>query len=394
MDFQETTFCADMRRAVRLHFFGAARDTLLITFLFSLLLLAIHAISSMNGIAWLFWIGFAAFVGICFYLHFRTALKKRDKLAARFAEIDGDALAAMEKKYEAMQPEFSTLFLLEEYIYFPDDMLLIPYSEIAAADADFPRIRLFRFFRVSIGASLKIICTDGRKYSVKIRDSGGFKEYHERFLRSLDGLSEAHRRDFSDYSLQAADSANVGDCKSGEAAEKLCGKAFRFDIVKVFAADVIIVLFFLWLFSSMEFELGESGYKAFLAISAAVDAVAMTVIILLLSRKRENMVKRTDKFSPSDFEKIKRGQAMFGTVFMLDDCLWFFWENVSIDYTSIKSLSEEFHIFGAGLVRFELKRGGARRVWIRKWYEYKAYHSDFSAEIRKKISEKSIREVL
>ena len=396
MEFNESIFYADMRRAVRLHVFSAVRETFLLMFLFSYLLIPVYFFFSMNNILWIYWIFLAVFIGLCFYWRFRPALKKRGKITAQFSEIDSDALAQLEKRYDVMSPEFNTLFLFDEYIYFPDDMLLIPYSEIADAQAEFPRVKLFHFFRVNTGAILHIRCVSGAKHSVRIRDSSGFRDYSARLLRLLDSASADARNDidYKDLADKNAVLKVTQNCNRAEAIAKLCGKAFRFDIAKIIFADIIIVLAYWWLTNSLAFELGEAQYTSFMAVSAAIDAAAVIVMILRSGAKREKMIRRTEKFSLADLETIEHGRALFGTLFMLEDCLWFFWENVSVDYGDIADLSVSCHISNIALLEIGLKSKKTVRVLIRKWFEYEAYHDSFLNDLKGKIKENIFREVM
>ena len=391
MDFKETIFYADMRRAVRLHVFKAVRETFLLIFLFSYLLIPVYFFFSMNNILWLYWIFLAVFIGLCFYWRFRPALKKRDKITAQFNEIDRDTLAQLEKKYDVMSPEFNTLFLFDDHIYFPDDMLLIPYSEIAEAAAEFPRVKFLKFFRVRVGASLVIRCVDGKKYSIKIRNKQEFLELHDRFLMRLDTASGAARNSI-DYKELAGKNTDSGN--SAEIITKMCRKAFWFVTAKITAVDIIIMLAYRWLTSTISLDIGEVRYKSFMAISIAIDAVILIILIFRANIKRGEMIVRTEKFSLTDLEVIKQGRALFDTVFMLDDCLWFFYENIAVDYGTIADLSAEYHISNYALLEITLKNKKKHRVIIRKWFEFNSYREDFFKDLHKKINKNNFQEVL
>ena len=390
MEFNESIFYADMRRAVRLHVFSAVRETFLLMFLFSYLLIPVYFFFSMNNILWLYWIFLAVFIGLCFYWRFRPALKKRGRITAQFSEIDSDALAQLEKRYDVMSPEFNTLFLFDDYIYFPDDMLLIPYSEIAETSAEFPRIKLLHIFRVRVGASLEIRCVNGKKYSVNIRNKQDFLEHHKTFLMNLDTAS-ASARNSIDYKELAGKNTDSGN--SAEIIAKMCGKAFWFVTAKITAVDIIIMLAYWWFVSAFSFELGEAQYKAFMTISAAVDAVILIILIFRANIKRGEMISRTEKFSLTDLEAIKQGRALFDTVFMLDDCLWFFCENIAVDYGTIASLSTVYHISNFALLEIALKNKKKHRVIIKKWFEFNSYRKDFYKDIHEKINKNNFQEV-
>lgn len=396
MDFNESIFYADIRRAVRLHVFGAVRETFLLMFLFSYLLIPVYFFFSMNNILWIYLIFLAVFIGLCFYWRFRPALKKRDKITAQFSEIDRDALAQLEKRYDVMNPEFNTLFLFDGHIYFPDDMLLIPYSEIAEARAEFPRIKILHIFRVRVGVVLEIRCVNGKKYSIKIRNKQEFLEHHEKLLLRLDTESAAARNrvDYKELADKNAVIKNTESCNSAEVITKLCRKAFWLDTAKIAAADIIIMLAYWWLVSSCSFELGEARYKAFMTISAAVDAVIVIALIFRSHAKRDEMIIRSGKFPLADLEAIKQGRALFDTVFMLDSCLWFFCENIAVDYGAIANLSPVYHISNFALLEITLKNKKKRRVIIRKWFEFNAYREDFFNDLYDKINENNFKEVL
>ncbi|MDE7303136.1 MAG: hypothetical protein K2N60_07460 [Oscillospiraceae bacterium] len=396
MEFNESRFYADVGRAIRLHILKSVVSTAFIAFLFSFPMVPVYFFFKMNNIPWVSHIIFAALIVLIFYKEMLRPLKKRDKIIGQFSSMDSDKLSAMDKKYDVMDPEFNTLFLFDEYIYFPDDMLLIPYSEIADAQAEFPRVRLFHFFRVNTGAILNIRCVSGAKHSVRIRDSSGFRDYSTRLLRLLDSASADARNDidYKDLADKNAVLKVTQSCNRAEAIAKLCGKAFRFDIAKIIFADIIIILAYWWLTDSLAFELGEARYTSFMAVSAAIDAAAVIAMILRSGAKREKMIRRTEKFSVADLETIEQGRALFGTFFMLEDCLWFFWENVSVDYGDIADLSVSCHISNIALLEIGLKSKKTVRVLIRKWFEYMAYHDSFSNDLKEKIKENNFREVM
>lgn len=395
MEFNESRFYADVGRAMRLHIIKAVGSTVFIAFLFSFPMMPVYIFFKMNNIPWISHIIFAALTALIFYKEMLRPLKKRDKIVGQFRGMDSEKLSAMDKKYDVMDPEFNTLFLFDGYIYFPDDMLLIPYSEIANAQAEFPRVKIFRLFRVNTGAILNIRCVNGTKYSVKIRDSSGFRDYGASLLRSLDTASTDAQKDidYKDLADKNAVLKITANRSRGEAVSRLCGKAFRLDIVKIIFADIIIMLAYWWLTASLEFEFGETRYASFMAVSAAVDAVAVIVLILRAGAKREKMLHRTEKFSIADLETIEQGRALFGTFFMLDDCLWFFLENVSVDYGDIADMTVSCHISNLALLEISLKSKKTVRVLIRKWFEYMTYHESFLNDLKEKIKENIFQEV-
>lgn len=396
MDFKESIFYADMRRAVRLHVFKAVRETFLLIFLFSYLLIPVYFFFSMNNILWIYWIFLAAFIGLCFYWRFRPALKKRDKITAQFSEFDSDILAQLEKKYDVMSPEFNTLFLFDDHIYFPDDMLFIPYSEIAEANAEFPRVKILHIFRVSVGAILKIRCINGKKYSINVRDKQEFRDYHTSFLSAVEEKSALARKDIDYKELADKNTVikNNENCNSAEVITKMCRKAFWLDAAKIAAVNTIIMLAYRWLTSSFSLDIGEARYKSFMIISAAVDAVILIIFVFFANIKRGEMISRTEKFSLADIETIKQGRALFDTVFMLDDCLWFFCENIAVDYGTIANLSAVYHISNFALLEITLNNKKKRRVIIRKWFEFNSYQEDFFKDLHEKINKNNFQEVL
>lgn len=396
MEFRESRFYADIGRAVRLYILRSAGSTAFIVFLFSFPMVPVYVFFKMNNIPWVSHIIFAALIALIFYREMLRPLKRKNRLTERFLKMDDESLAAMDKKYDVMEPEFNTLFLFDEYIYFPDEMLLIPYSDIAAAQSEFPRVKLFHFFHVTTGAILNIRCVDGTKYSVKIRDGRGFRDHGSRLLEALDTAADSARMNI-DYKTLADKNAVLkitANLSRKDIAAKLCGKAFGLDIVKIIFADIIVILAYLWLTVSLDFELGETRYASFMVVSAAVDAAAVIALILRAGAKREKMLRRAESFSIADLETIEQGNAIFGSFFMLDNCLWFFWENVSVEYGDIAAMTVSCHIFNIALLEIGLKNKRTVRVLIRKWFEYLAYHESFLNDLKEKIKENNFQEVL
>ncbi|MDE6596178.1 MAG: hypothetical protein K2K44_09220, partial [Oscillospiraceae bacterium] len=265
MDFYNSRFYADLKRAMRLHIFNVVITTILAAIMFFVLLFFIYAFFGFLNMQWLYWIIFAVFIALFVCKEMRPAFKKRNKIVSQFCGMNSGTLAAMDDRYDTMTAEFGTLFLFDEYIYFPDAMLLIPYSDIAKATAEFPRVKVMHFFRIGVGAVLKIRCMNGKKYSINIKHRKEFRDYHKSFLAALGettaiAIKDIDYKELADKNIIAKITAN---CNRSEAVKKLCSKAFWLDAAKAAAADLVIMLAYWRLTSSFSFALGETRYKAF-----------------------------------------------------------------------------------------------------------------------------------
>ncbi len=216
---------------------------------------------------------------------------------------------------------------------------------------------------------------------------------------SIASRQKKHTQTVGEYEpLDKSVSETVSELTFSETAAMLCGRAFRHKVLKTVGLDMGL-FFAYWVITCFVLILRKDWYAQFIAVSAAADIIIILIVLLIrLSSKREEMMQRTDKFSAADFETVKQGRAMFGTFFMLEDCIWFFWENTALDYDSILNVDSAFH-FSSGIpdgirLEFRLKNGKKRRIYLKKWFEYKAYEKAFLNDLNEKISNNNSREVL
>lgn len=397
--FYDSIFFADVRRAVRRHIIKTVWTTILTEALFFLIFFYVYYFFVLINMQWIYWLIFAALTALLFYIKIRPGLKKRDKIIRQFCAISNDELIAVEKKYDKASPEFMTLFLLDEYIYFPDEMLLIPYEEIEEAKADFPYIKFKHFIRINTGAFLKLKCSDGKKYSLKIRESQEYREYHDKFLSQLDKRREEHRQKVNDLKYASGSTVRkiTSDRTPKEAITKLCEAAFRHCALKVLVYNIVILLGAYLFLNGIVIEFGEVFHKAFWAVSLSADVIVMIVLIFRFSARREEMLICTEKFSPEDVETIMKGRVFFGELFILDDCLWFVRQNAAVDYDDIDSIEPVydsynfFRILNNLHLNFCLKNKKAYKVRIKSVPEYKERYQSFIDELRKKPTKITFR---
>lgn len=397
MDFYDSIFYADLRRAMRLHILKTAGSTVIAAAVYFFFSVFIYVFLNFLNMQWIYWTFSAALVVLFICREMHIGFKKRDKLIFQFSEMNGEKLAETEEKYYAMNPEFDTFFFLDEYVYFPDHMLLIPYDDVADVKSEFPSIKVMHI-PISLGAILKIRCVYGAKYSVRIRKSHEFRDYHMTIASSIASRQKKHTQTVREYEpLDKSISENAADLTCSETAEMLCGRAFRHKILKTVGLDMGL-FFAYWVITCFVLILWEAWYAQFIAVSAAADIILLIVLLIRLSAKREEMIQRTDKFSAADFEAVKQGRAMFGTFFMLEDCIWFFWENTALDYDSILNVTSAYHFSSSipdGIrLEFRLKSGKKCRIYVKKWFEYKAYEKTFLNDLNEKINKNNFQEVL
>lgn len=181
-----------------------------------------------------------------------------------------------------------------------------------------------------------------------------------------------------------------------ETAASLCGKAFRKGTAKTVVFDIILMLVYLMV-TCFVIVFGKVCYAVFLVISAAVDAFIVMMLIRRLAAKRDDMITRAEKFSVSDFETIAQRMIVFGTFFMLDDCLWFFSENYALDYEEIEKMTSVYHstnhIPDGVRLDFRLKNKKVYRIWVKNWIDYKKYNESFLNDLNDKINKNNFQEV-
>lgn len=397
MDFYDSIFYADLRRAMRLHILKTAGSAIIAAAVYFFFSVFIYLFLNFLNMQWIYWTFSAALLVLFVCREMHICFKKRDKLIFQFSEMNGERLAKTEERYYAMNPEFDTFFFLDEYVYFPDHMLLIPYDDVADVKSEFPSIEVMHI-PINLGAFLKIRCVYGAKYSIRIRKSHKYREYHMTLASSISSRRKKQTETVRIYeALDKSVSEIAADLTYSETAAELCGRAFRHKALKTVGWDMVL-FFAYWVITCFVLILWEAWYAQLIAVSAAADIIVLIVLIIRLSAKREEMIQRTDKFSATDFETVKQGRAMFGTFFMLEDCIWFFWENTALDYDSILNVTSAFH-FSSGIpdgirLDFRLKNGKKCRIYVKKWFEYKAYEKNFLNDLNKKINKNNFQEVL
>ena len=131
--FYNSIFFADVRKGVRRYIIKSVLTTILTAALFFLVFFYVYSFLTFINMQWVYRLIFAVLTVLYACIKIRSGLKRRDKIIGQFCEMSSEELTAMEEKYDKASPEYMTLFLLDEYIYFPDEMLLIPYQEIEEA---------------------------------------------------------------------------------------------------------------------------------------------------------------------------------------------------------------------------------------------------------------------
>lgn len=386
---------------MRRHIIKTICKTILTAVLFFLVFFYVYYFFVFINMQWVYWLIFSALTVLYSFMKMRTGLKRRDKIIGQFCEMSNEELTAFEEKYDQALPEYMTLFLLDDYIYFPDEMLLIPYQEIEEAKEYLPYIRYKHLIRINTGTFLKMKCSDGKKYSVRIRDEREYRENYSIFLSKLDERRKRHRQNVSDLKYASGNDVMklTADSSPKEAITKLCEAAFRHCSLKVLIYDIVI-LFGAYLFlNGIVIELGETFYKAIWAISVSVSVIVPIVLIFRFSAKREDMLMRTEKFSPEDIKNIMNGRVFFGELFILDNCLWFIRKNVAVNYEDIDSVTPVYdrykfiRILNTLQLDFRLKSKKTYRIRVKSVYEYKERQQSFVNELKEKINKNIFQEV-
>lgn len=398
MDFYDSIFYADLRRAMRLHILKTVKNSIVAAAAYFFLLIFIYLFFKFLNIQWVYWTFSSFLLAVFVYFQMRAGIKKRDKLIFQFKSMTEDELAYMDNKYDKMKPEFDTFFFFDDHIYFPDEMLFISYDDIEDIKAEFPSIKI-KHIPVDLGAILKIRCKSGAKYSIKIRDRKGFRDYHMTIYSSIAERRGKHVQAVREYKpFDSAVLKIAADRSSAEIASKLCELAFRHKALKFVFWDILL-LFIYGLAAFTYFTIAQDNnlFLPFIAVSAAVNVIFLISAIIRLSVKREKMTDRTDKFSKADFNVIKQGQAMFGTFFILDNCIWFYRENIAFDYSDIERASAACiflrRISDGVRLYIHLKSGKKCMIRIKNRFEYQAYEKKFLNDLNEKINNNNFREV-
>lgn len=93
------------------------------------------------------------------------------------SEFDGICRQAEDSGFK-----FNTLFLLDDYIFIPSEMLLLEYTDISDIKTTYHVTKIEGIIPVYDGAEMQIICFDGKKYKLNMKKIHEFKETYDDFL--------------------------------------------------------------------------------------------------------------------------------------------------------------------------------------------------------------------
>ena len=113
-------------------------------------------------------------------------IKKKISLYNSFAEkiysMDISEFDGMCRQAEDSGFRFNTLFLLDDYIFIPSEMLLLEYTDISDIKTTYHVTRLEGVIPVYDGAEMLIICFSGKKYKLNMKKIHEFKKTYDEFL--------------------------------------------------------------------------------------------------------------------------------------------------------------------------------------------------------------------
>lgn len=113
-------------------------------------------------------------------------IKKKISLYNSFTEtiysMDISEFDGMCRQAEDSGFKFNTLFLLDDYIFIPSEMLLLEYTDISDIKTTYHVTKIEDIIPVYDGAEMQIICFDGKKYKLNMKKIHEFKETYDDFL--------------------------------------------------------------------------------------------------------------------------------------------------------------------------------------------------------------------
>lgn len=113
-------------------------------------------------------------------------IKKKTAKYDSFAEIiygmDISEFDGICRQAEDSGFRFNTLFLLDDYIFIPSEMLLLEYTDISDIKTTYHVTKIEDIIPVYDGAEMQIICFDGKRYKLNMKKIHEFKETYDEFL--------------------------------------------------------------------------------------------------------------------------------------------------------------------------------------------------------------------
>lgn len=119
------------------------------------------------------------------FIVYRLIKKKAAKYDS-FAEIiygmSASEFDGICRQAEASGFRFDTLFLLDDHIFIPSEMLLLEYTDISDIKTKYHVTKIEDIVPVYDGAEMQIICFDGKRYRLNMKKIHEFKETYDDFL--------------------------------------------------------------------------------------------------------------------------------------------------------------------------------------------------------------------
>lgn len=113
-------------------------------------------------------------------------IKKKTAKYDGFAEIiygmSASEFDGICRQAEASGFKFDTLFLLDDYIFIPSEMLLLEYTDISDIKTKYHITKIEDVIPVYDGAEMHITCFDGKKYKLNMKRIHEFKQTYDDFL--------------------------------------------------------------------------------------------------------------------------------------------------------------------------------------------------------------------
>ncbi|MCM1522942.1 MAG: hypothetical protein NC120_00635 [Ruminococcus sp.] len=120
-------------------------------------------------------------VGVVLLLANRL-IKKRNEFVNGFLQTDGEYYMKLCSQAERVGLVFRTFYITDDYLFVPDDMLMIPFGALREAYAQ----RIYaRRSKALVGINMIFTFGNGTRKSVKVRNIRDFEENGDSFLRNI-----------------------------------------------------------------------------------------------------------------------------------------------------------------------------------------------------------------
>lgn len=116
------------------------------------------------------------------YRLIKNKISNYDSFAEIIYAMDFSGFDRLCRQAEGSVFKYNTFFLLDDCFFIPSQMLLLEYTDISDIEPTYDIIRLWHIVPVYVGAKMQIICFNGKKYKLNIKNTNEFRKDYDNFI--------------------------------------------------------------------------------------------------------------------------------------------------------------------------------------------------------------------